>query len=304
MHAILSVFSLLLGVAVILAGNGLLGTLLGVRGQLEAMSAGVLGLVMAAYFAGFMLGTFWIPRLIRRIGHIRVFATMASMASVVTLLHGLYVDAALWFVLRIISGICVVGLYISIESWLNAQTSNEQRGHVFSAYMTTTLVGLGIGQLLLITGDAGQLELFALASVLLSLGLVPVATTRVIEPVLPEAQRLGLRRLYAISPLGVVGCVFSGPGVLMQRFGPEALMMFMAASALVPALFAVWRMRVRGAIPVAEQGDFVHQFATSPAVLEMLPDAETDEDLDPESGGDPGPESEPKVDNGVDPRIR
>jgi MFS family permease len=418
MHAILSVFSLLLGVAVILAGNGLLGTLLGVRGQLEAMSAGVLGLVMAAYFAGFMLGTFWIPRLIRRIGHIRVFATMASMASVVTLLHGLYVDAALWFVLRIVSGICVVGLYISIESWLNAQTSNEQRGHVFSAYMTTTLVGLGIGQLLLITGDARQLELFALASVLLSLGLVPVATTRVIEPVLPEAQRLGLRRLYAISPLGVVGCVFSGlgagsfwglgpvfasavglgkdgvaafmsltilggilmmwpvgrlsdrferrrvltavcalaatgaaltavlveldskfvmlgglcygafgfsiyalsaahtndqlesehmlevtsslqllwaagaivgpivAGFLMQRFGPEALMMFMASSALVPALFAVWRMRVRDSIPVAEQGEFVPQFATSPAVLEMLPDAEAADQDDPLPGDD------------------
>jgi len=412
MHAILSVFSLLLGVAVILAGNGLLGTLLGVRGQLEGMSSSVLGLVMAAYFAGFMLGTFWIPRLIRRIGHIRVFATMASMASVVTLLNGLYVDAAVWLLLRIVSGICVVGLYISIESWLNAQTSNEQRGHVFSAYMTTTLCGLGIGQLLLTTGDARQLELFALASVLLSLGLVPVATTRVIQPAMPQAQRLGLRRLYAISPLGVVGCVFSGfgagafwgmgpvfasavglgengvaafmsltilggilllwpvgrlsdrlerrrvlavvctlaaagaaltailvemnsrfvmlggfcygafgfsiyalsaahtndqldsehmlevtsslqllwaagailgpvlAGLLMQRFGPEALMFFIACSALVPALFAIWRMRVRSAIPIGEQGEFVPRFATSAAALEMLPDADSNAEVD------------------------
>lgn len=404
MQAILAVFSLLLGIGVILAGNGLLGTLLGVRGQLESMSAAVLGVVMAAYFAGFMIGTFWIPRLIRRIGHIRVFATMASLASVVTLLHGLFVDPAVWLMLRIVSGICVVGVYISIESWLNARTPNEQRGHVFSAYMTTTLCGLGAGQLLLMTGDALQLELFALASVLLSLGLVPVAMTRVDQPPLPEAQRLGLRQLYRISPLGVVGCIFAGlsagafwgmgpvfasaiglgksgvalfmsltifggilmlwpvgrfsdryerrrvltavcalaasgaaltavlveigsplvmlgglcygafgfsiyalsaahtndqlksehvlevtsslqllwaagaiigpmlAGVLMQQFGPEALMIFMASSALVPALFAVWRMRVRRAVPIERQGEFVPQIPTSPSILELLPD--------------------------------
>ncbi|MFN2334517.1 MAG: MFS transporter, partial [Wenzhouxiangellaceae bacterium] len=138
-----------------------------------------IGAIMAGYFGGFVIGTYWVPKLIRRIGHIRAFASLASIASVATLLHGLYLQPGLWFGLRVVSGFCIVGLYIAIESWLNEQTSNEQRGHVFSAYMTTTLIGLGIGQVLLMTGDARQLELFALASVLLSLGLVPVAMTTV-----------------------------------------------------------------------------------------------------------------------------
>ncbi|MGB0513551.1 MAG: MFS transporter [Wenzhouxiangellaceae bacterium] len=210
MHAILSVLSLLLGVAVILAGNGLIGTLLGVRGQLEGISASTLGVVMSGYFVGYMIGTFQVPKMIRRTGHIRTFAALASVASVVVLLHGLYVHAAPWFALRMVSGFCIVGLYIVIESWLNGQTENAQRGHVFSAYMTTTLIGLGAGQLMLMAGDVSRLELFAVGSVLLSLGLVPVAMTRVREPVLMDASRLGLRRLFAVSPLGFVACVASG----------------------------------------------------------------------------------------------
>lgn len=212
MQAIASIATLLFGIAIILIGNGLLGTLLGVRGALENFSSATLGLIMASYFTGFVMGTFIVPRLIRRVGHIRIFAALASIASVITMMHGLFVNPASWVLLRLVSGICIVGLYIAIESWLNEQTSNEQRGHVFSAYMTTTLIGLGLGQLLLLAGDVATLYLFALGSILLSLGLVPVALTRVSEPVIAPAQRLGLRALYRVSPLGVIGCIFSGLG--------------------------------------------------------------------------------------------
>ena len=412
MQAIAAVFTLLLGVAVILAGNGLLGTLLGVRGEIEGFSATMLGMIMSAYFAGFLVGTFRIPRLIRRIGHVRVFAALASLASVAILVHGLYVHPLLWLGLRFLTGLCIVGLYIVIESWLNQRTPNEQRGSVFSAYMTTTLIGLGAGQLILVTGDVLRLELFAVASVLLSLGLVPVAMTPVREPEIPEAHRLGLRKLIEISPLGVFGCVFSGlasgsfwglgpvfasaigldkggvagfmaatiaggivmlwpvgrmsdrferrkvlswacilasmgalvsalvvesgaiwimaggfvygtfafsiyslsaahtndhvdashvlevtsslqllwaagaiagplvAGVLMQRIGPEALMLFIAVASLAPAGFAAWRMRVSRPIPVSDQADFVGQFATSPVALEL----QAESDGEPDSG--------------------
>ncbi len=212
MAAILAVITLLIGITVILAGNGLIGTLLGVRGEMAGFSESTLGFIMGGYFLGFVVGTFLIPKWVRQVGHIRMFAALASMASIITLLHGLFIIPALWFVLRILAGLCIVGLYIVIESWLNEQTDNADRGHVFSAYMTTTLIGLGIGQVLLMLGDISTLELFALASVLLSLGLIPVAMTRVQEPVITEAQRLGLKNLYAISPLGVVACVFSGLG--------------------------------------------------------------------------------------------
>src|SRR6056297_320932 len=410
MHAILSVFTLLLGVAIILAGNGLLGTLLGVRGQLEGLSPGVLGLIMSGYFVGFVIGTWVVPRLIRQVGHIRVFAALASLASVATLLHGLYIQPGVWLLLRLLSGICIVGLYIVIESWLNERASNEERGHVFSAYMTTTLIGVGIGQLLLIAGDESRLELFALASVLLSLGLVPVAMTEVHEPGIVEADRLGLRKLYRISPLGVVACIFAGlgagtfwglgpvfasaigldsrgvaafmgmtilggivmlwpvgrlsdryprrdvlalacaiasigatltaamvpwgshwvmlggflygsfafsmyslavaytndhleraqilevtsslqllwsvgaiagpllAGVLMQRAGAASVMLFIGASALIPAMFARYRMSTGEPVALEDQSDFVPQFATSPAALEMHPESPEDSD--------------------------
>jgi len=212
MQAIIAIATLLIGIAVILAGNGLLGTLLGVRGELEGFSSALLGFIMGAYFAGFVAGTLVVPRIIRRVGHIRMFAALASIASVVTLTHGLLVDPAVWMLGRFAMGLCIVGIYIVIESWLNTQTSNESRGHVFSAYMTTTLIGLGIGQLLLLTGEVDTLFLFAVASVLLSLGLVPVALTRVQEPVIHEVERLGLRKIYQASPSGVVGCVFGGVG--------------------------------------------------------------------------------------------
>ena len=212
MQAIISIATLLIGIAVILAGNGLLGTLLGVRGELEGFSNALLGFIMGAYFLGFVAGTLVVPGIIRRVGHIRMFAALASIASVVTLSHGLLVHPLVWMLGRLAMGLCIVGIYIVIESWLNTQTSNESRGHVFSAYMTTTLIGLGVGQVLLLTGDVNTLFLFAVASVLLSMGLVPVALTRVPEPVIHDVERLGLGKIYQASPSGVVGSVFAGLG--------------------------------------------------------------------------------------------
>lgn len=406
MAAIAAVATLLIGIAVILAGNGLIGTLLGIRGEMADFSSATMGLIMGGYFIGFVAGSFMIPQRVRRVGHIRMFAALASMASIITLMHGLFIVPALWFVLRILAGFCVVGLYIVIESWLNEQTDNADRGNIFSAYMTTTLIGLGVGQALLLVGDINTLQLFALASVLLSLGLIPVALTRVKEPLITEAPRLGLKKLYAISPLGVVSCVFSGlgagvfwglgpvfganmglstqaiagfmgltifggvlmmwpvgklsdrferrkvllaacaltaimamvahglmsigtnllllggflygsfafsiyslaaahtndhvapdqmlevssslqllwgggaivgpiiTGFLMQRITPAIFLPLLMLAALIPALFAAWRMQVSDAIDPEDQGDFVPQFATSPVALEMHPDQE------------------------------
>jgi hypothetical protein len=159
MRSILAIATLLFGIGLMLTGNGLIGTLLGVRGQMEGFSSTTLGLIMGGYFTGFVAGTFIVPNIIRRIGHIRMFATLASLCSITVLLHGLFVHPWVWLLARAMAGVCVVGLYIVIESWLNEQTSNEQRGHIFSVYMTTTLIGLGVGQLLLLAGDIATLQL-------------------------------------------------------------------------------------------------------------------------------------------------
>ena len=210
MKSVTKVWTLLAGMLIMLAGVGLLGTLLGVRGTAEAFSVSRLGIIMSGYFAGFVIGPFVIPGLVRTVGHVRVFAAMATLLSACALLHGLLVTPVTWFVLRLLAGVCVVGIYVVIESWLHTQSSNEQRGYLLSVFMTCTLVGLGLGQLLLLTGSSASLDLFAIASVLLSLGLLPVAMTRVQEPVLSVTERQGLGKLLQISPLAVTGCLCSG----------------------------------------------------------------------------------------------
>ena len=202
--------SLLFGIGLLLVGIGLLFPVLGLRAAVADFPVWVTGLVMSAYFAGFMLGTYLCPALIRRVGYIRAFAAMASIASTVPLLHALLVDPWAWGVLRLVTGMCIVGLYMVIESWLNSAAPNNQRGKVFAAYMATTHVAMAIGQALILVGDRLGFVPFALASVLLSIALVPVTLTRVLEPKPVAAPRLGLRNLYEASPLGVVGATVSG----------------------------------------------------------------------------------------------
>lgn len=209
---LLSIPTLLLGIGILLIGSGFLGTLLGIRAGLEGFSASLTGFVMAAFFAGYIIGTYVCPPLIRRVGHIRAFAAMASVASVLVILHALWVSPWVWLALRIITGICLVGLYMIIESWLNAQASSERRGKVFAAYMTINLLALGVSQFLIMIYGAAGVAPFALAAIFLSLGLVPIALTRVAEPGIDSPAPLGLRHLYRVSPLGMAGTFIAGVG--------------------------------------------------------------------------------------------
>jgi len=191
-------------------GIGLLFTALGLRAGLMEFPVTVTGLVMSAYFVGFMLGTYLCPAIIRRAGHIRAFAAMASVASTMPILHALVVTPWAWGALRLITGVCIVGLYMVVESWLNALAPNSGRGKIFAAYMATTLGALAFGQFLILVGDVLGFTPFALVSILLSLALVPVALTRVPEPPPVVAPRPALRRLFAVAPVGFIGALASG----------------------------------------------------------------------------------------------
>ncbi|HEX2825750.1 MAG TPA: MFS transporter [Burkholderiales bacterium] len=206
----LRLVSLLSGIGLLLVGIGLLFPVLGLRAAMAEFPVWVTGIVMSAYFAGFVLGTYICPALIRRVGYIRAFATMASIASTMPILHALTVDPWSWALFRLVTGVCIVGLYLVIESWLNALAPNEQRGRIFATYMAVTLVAMAIGQFLILVGDKVGFVPFALASVLLSFALVPVTLTQVREPEAVEAPHVGLKSLYATSPLGVVGATASG----------------------------------------------------------------------------------------------
>ncbi len=202
--------SLLSGVALLLLGNGLLNTLLTLRGVAEGYSTSMLGLIMSGYFVGFLLGTWLATPLVRRIGHIRAFACCAALAAIAALLHVLIIDPWVWLGLRVLYGLALVTLYMVIESWLNAQAPNEQRGQVFALYMAVNLGALALAQQLLHLADPVQFTLFALAAILISAALMPITLTRQAQPSLPEALPSNLRQLWTIAPLAMVAAGLSG----------------------------------------------------------------------------------------------
>ncbi len=207
---LLPLSSLLSGVGLLIVGVGLLFSVVGLRAGLAEFSSLTLGLVMSAYFAGFVLGTYVGPMLIRRVGHIRSFAAMASVASTMPILHALWIDPWFWGLLRLVTGVCLVGLYIVVESWLNALAPNQHRGKVFAAYMTVNFVALALGQWLILVGDRLGFVPFVLVSVLFSFALLPITLTPVKEPAPVDAPSFSLRTLYLASPLGVAVAFASG----------------------------------------------------------------------------------------------
>lgn len=205
-----TILVLLSGLGVLLVGVGLLGTLLGVRAAIASFSNLETGLIMAGYYAGYIVGTLLAPRIIRNVGHIRCFSAFAAIAAAASLSFGLVVEPWTWLVLRTVNGACVVGLYMVVESWLSEQSGGPARGRVFDVYMMSTLISLGAGQFLLLAGDSSQLDLFALAAILISVGVVPIAVTRVTEPRIDIAVPVRLAELLRISPLGAVGVLCAG----------------------------------------------------------------------------------------------
>ncbi len=191
-------------------GNGLQGTLLPVRGNIEAFSSIELGLLGTAYFLGFTFGCMHGPQLVARSGHIRAYLAMTALASVVVLLHALYIEPVAWFVLRAVTGYCFAVLYVVIESWLNACSDNRTRGTVFSVYTAINLTVITAGQMMLAFADPRTFNLFAVAAILVSLAALPVAFTRKASPHHPELVYPRIGKLYRVSPVGVSGCFAVG----------------------------------------------------------------------------------------------
>ncbi|MCQ4287916.1 MFS transporter [Pseudomonas stutzeri] len=202
--------SLLGGVALLLLGHGLLNTLLTLRGIAEGYSTGMIGLLMSGYFAGFLVGTWLAPSLIRRVGHIRTFAFYAALAAIAVLLHVMIVNPWVWLVLRVLYGVALVTLYMVIESWLNAQVSGEKRGQVFALYMAVNLGSLAAAQQLLSLDSPMNFTLFALAAILICAALMPITLTRQAQPAQPDMPATDLLQLARIAPLPLMAAGISG----------------------------------------------------------------------------------------------
>ncbi|CAE6911900.1 MFS transporter [Pseudomonas marincola] len=202
--------SLLSGVALLLLGNGLLNTLLTLRGVAEGYSTGMLGLIMSGYFVGFLLGTWLAIPLVRRVGHIRAFALCAALAAISALVHVIIINPWVWLALRVLYGLALVSLYMIIESWLNAKVSNEKRGLVFAIYMAVNLGALAAAQQLLGLAAPTEFVLFSLSAILIIAALMPITMTRQSQPTVPETLHTNLREIARIAPLSIAAAGLSG----------------------------------------------------------------------------------------------
>lgn len=204
-----STASLLTGTALLVVGVGLMNTLIPLRGIAAGYSETLLGGLTSAYYAGYFIGTFAIPPLVQRIGHIRAFAFCASCAACVVLLHAFGTNPVAWLVLRLLAGIVLVGLYAIIESWLNAQAPPDQRGAVFAAYMVVNLCALALGQQLLRI-DGQSFVLFIVVGLAVCAATLPVLATHQEQPQQQATPKLKLRLLFGVAPTAGLGALLTG----------------------------------------------------------------------------------------------
>ncbi len=213
-----STWALLLGLMLFQVGNGIQGTLLGIRGEIEGFSTFEMSVVMSGYFVGFLGGSRMAPEMIRRVGHVRVFAALGSFMSAGLILYPTLADPIAWTVGRVVIGFCFSGVYVTAESWLNNAATNQTRGKALALYMMVQMMGIVAAQALLLVGDPSGFVLFVIPSVLVSISFAPILLSVSPTPAFGTARPMTLRELYGISPLSCVGVFLLG-GVFSAQFG-------------------------------------------------------------------------------------
>ncbi|SEM48124.1 Predicted arabinose efflux permease, MFS family [Loktanella fryxellensis] len=215
-------WALFLGMFMLMIGNGLQGTLLGLRGELEGFSTLELSIVMSGYFAGFLFASKMAPEMIRRVGHVRVFAALGSTISAVLIMYPVLTDPIAWTLGRVVIGFCFCGVYITAESWLNDASSNETRGQALSIYMIVQMAGIVTAQWIITRGDVGGFVLFIVPSILVSMAFAPILLSIKPVPAFGRIQPMKVTRLIRTSPLAAVGMFLLG-GVFSAQFGMSAV---------------------------------------------------------------------------------
>jgi MFS family permease len=205
-----AIAAILFSTALYIMGNGLIGVLIPVRAHAEGFSNLTLGVIGSFYFVGFVTGCFAGPRLLARVGHSRTFGIGAGISAATILLQSLFVSPFLWIVLRGFFGVAAACIYMVVESWLNDRATNENRGRIFSAYLTVNFSAIIVGQMLFGTARPQSFALFSLAAIFYALCLIPMGLTRLPQPHAAHVPVLRPLRLYDISPVGVMGCVAVG----------------------------------------------------------------------------------------------
>ena len=203
-------WALFLGMSFIMMAYGFQGSLLGVRAVQEEFSLTATGFFMSGYFIGYFIGAATIPNVISKVGHVRVFAAFASLASLIILIHSILIHPFIWFLLRVLTGVSMVCMYTVAESWLNDRSSNKNRGSVLSIYMVILYGSIGIGMFLLNFSTPKNFQPFILVSVITSAALIPILLTKKKPPTFKKINVMTFNELYKVSPFGIVSSFFYG----------------------------------------------------------------------------------------------
>ena len=223
LRAIITIWPLFLGIALIQSGNGLQASLLGVRASLEDFGTFTTGIVISGYYWGFLIGSQIGPRLVQQVGHVRVFGAFSAIASSTILMHSLFPDPIVWFFMRVLTGLSFSGIYLVAESWLNNASDNKNRGQILSIYMIVQMGSLIVGQLLLGVSNPMKFDLFLLTSIIISVAAAPILITAAKVPDFEILESMSLKKMYIISPLAVV-----------------AIFIYGIANAMFFGMFSVW----------------------------------------------------------------
>ena len=210
MRHVLSLSALLVASFILVFGNGLASLLIPARASQEGWSTDTIALIGASYSLAFTAGCLIVPRMVARVGHIRVFGALGTIIVVSMLLHALEPTSWFWIAVRGLAGFSVAGSYMILESWLNEETSNENRGLVFSIYMVISLAGQALGPFIVTLGDPRGFELFAWAAIVYAVSTLPIALTGRMSPQPLTKVSLDLRNLYRNSPAAFVGSFVTG----------------------------------------------------------------------------------------------
>ncbi len=215
-------WALFLGMFMLMIGNGLQGTLLGLRGEIEGFSTLELSVVMSGYFVGFLFASKMAPEMIRRVGHVRVFAALGSTISAVLIMYPVLTDPIAWTLGRVVIGFCFCGVYVTAESWLNDASTNETRGQALSVYMIVQMAGIVSAQYIITRGDVSGFTLFIVPSILVSLAFAPILLSIRPSPSFGRTKPMKVMQLVRTSPLAAVGMFLLG-GVFSAQFGMSAV---------------------------------------------------------------------------------
>ena len=217
-----SAWALLFGMFLLMLGNGMQGTLLGIRGEIEGFDTFSMSIVMSAYFVGFLGGSRLAPLMIQRVGHVRVFAALASAISAVMILYPTFPNVAVWTLGRVLIGFCFSAVYVTAESWLNNAADNSNRGQALSLYMIVQTLGIVAAQAMLLVAEPDGFVLFVIPSVLVSVAITPILLSISPTPAFATTKPMSLKELMGFSPLGCVGMFILG-GIFSAQFGMSSV---------------------------------------------------------------------------------